>query len=268
MGKFDINTPKILTKIAPHKIYGNELLAASGIGAGAGLALSVYLDKDKRLTRKDRIKRLAKRMLYGALIGAATDVGVQKIKEQLGGRYVGRRQDLPDLNKTDEVEVYITGADSSPMRYWKKREKHKNTAFFAWDEKEDAIDYIKSLPKHVKTTLIGHSFGGDTAYDVANEPGIRLHRLQLLDPIGARGRLSTIIGKDIPRPKGMIDTYAIEQPKYPIEHPEHLTEAQRLSNLYAYIGGRYDKDHLKDVDKLTIFEDNSHALEDTKWRRS
>ena len=260
-----IKVPDFVATVLPERIYKKELLTAAGLGAGGGALLSLLQNRKKNYTLKTRLKKALKRALYGGLIGAAADIGFQKIKEQLGGRFVGKRQALPDLTGKKNVEVYITGADQGPMKYWSARDKHKNTAFFAWDEKDDAVKYIKSLPKDINVTLVGHSYGGDSAYDIAQRVGDRVSRLQLLDPVGGRGLLSTFLGIPIFRPEKLKGTYAVEFAGNQFDNP---TSAQKRSNLWALLGGRYDIDKTLQTDEKVVYPNDSHKLESTKWRRS
>ena len=54
---------------------------------------------------------------------------------------------------------------------------------YAWDQKDDIIAFIKSLPPGESITLLGHSYGGDTAYLVARDCGRSIDTLITFDPV-------------------------------------------------------------------------------------
>jgi len=55
--------------------------------------------------------------------------------------------------------------------------------YFAHDENSDIENYIKSLPQGAPVTLIGHSWGGDTATQVARALPKRIDTLITVDPV-------------------------------------------------------------------------------------
>jgi pimeloyl-ACP methyl ester carboxylesterase len=56
--------------------------------------------------------------------------------------------------------------------------------YFSHDENRAISNYIKTLPDGAPVTLIGHSWGGDTAAQVALNLPKRITRLITVDPVG------------------------------------------------------------------------------------
>ena len=240
--------------ILPESIYAKELLLSSAIGAGIGATTNWLLNRRKN--GRTQLNKALLGALYGGLAGAGTNVAWQKLKEQLGGRYVGRRQSLPDLTKHKEVNVHVHGADYGPLTFRENREKHDNTAFFGWDEKEDAIKYINSLPKDVKVNLSGYSYGGDSAYDIAATVKDRLNSVRLLAPTGLRGFTGSMFGLPIKAPYRGAKNYTVEF----AGNVGERSNAQKRSNLWAALGGEYDARSVAAPKKIIHLND-SHKLE-------
>lgn len=73
-----------------------------------------------------------------------------------------------------------------------------NTAWFTWDQLNDAENYMRSLPKGSRIHLYGHSMGGHAALkfaERANQLGIPIAGLDLRDPVRMDGRIRSIFQK-------------------------------------------------------------------------
>jgi len=55
--------------------------------------------------------------------------------------------------------------------------------YFTWDQKDEIIDYVKGLDANDPVTLIGHSYGADTAAEVALALPGRINMLITIDPV-------------------------------------------------------------------------------------
>lgn len=58
--------------------------------------------------------------------------------------------------------------------------------YFSWTDKEEIINYINSIPSSEPINLIGHSFGGHTAAQVAAGTVRPIDLLVTVDPVGRR----------------------------------------------------------------------------------
>ena len=54
---------------------------------------------------------------------------------------------------------------------------------YAWTDKDEIIAYINSLPPNEPITIVGHSYGGDTAYLVARDCGRSIDALVTFDAV-------------------------------------------------------------------------------------
>jgi hypothetical protein len=73
---------------------------------------------------------------------------------------------------------------------------------FSWDEQEKIVEEIKKHAPDQPVVLVGHSFGGDSAVEVANELNSAKHgfrNVDLLVSIDAVGRHHTIIPMNVKR---------------------------------------------------------------------
>ena len=59
--------------------------------------------------------------------------------------------------------------------------------YFPWDQGKQIQDYVKSLPAGTDVSIVGHSYGGDTAAEVTQSLGqqnIPVGKLITIDPVG------------------------------------------------------------------------------------
>jgi len=77
---------------------------------------------------------------------------------------------------------------SSYFDIFKKEHTDITTKYFSFDSKEGIIAYINSLKPGSPVTIVGHSWGGDTAMEVVNAlPPGRVQTLVTIDPVGSGG---------------------------------------------------------------------------------
>lgn len=76
---------------------------------------------------------------------------------------------------------------------------------FYWTDQQAVIDYINTLPADEPIVLIGHSYGGDTAWNVADSITRNIDLLVTLDPVSW---LSNIIGSKPGKVRKWINVYA------------------------------------------------------------
>lgn len=68
--------------------------------------------------------------------------------------------------------------------------KHLVVEYYPWDKYTESINYIQNHLKNYPNSpivLVGHSYGGDTAYVVARSLGAKVQLLVTLDPVGKSG---------------------------------------------------------------------------------
>ncbi|WP_211254403.1 alpha/beta hydrolase family protein, partial [Roseomonas mucosa] len=66
---------------------------------------------------------------------------------------------------------------------------HVGSKYFAHDQADEIRRYIEGQPSGTKVSLIGHSYGGDTAIEVAGklaQEGHKIDTLVTVDPVGSR----------------------------------------------------------------------------------
>lgn len=134
---------------------------------------------------------------------------------------VGPKKELPQL---DEVKLkakegtlkrpaifFIKGLDvfSSPLKsesgyagLGRIAEAIEGSRIYGWDQKEEVIEEIKNTHRDYPVILVGHSFGGDTAIEIADEldslqEGFR--KVDLLVTLDAVGFSHDIIPQNVKR---------------------------------------------------------------------
>jgi pimeloyl-ACP methyl ester carboxylesterase len=68
-----------------------------------------------------------------------------------------------------------------------RRIGHRDVEYYTWDERERVLARIAATPLETRTVLVGHSWGGDTAAQVAAALGQRgrpVDTLVTVDPVG------------------------------------------------------------------------------------
>lgn len=74
--------------------------------------------------------------------------------------------------------------------------EHTRKLYFAYDaDRGRMMRAIQDSADGAPMVLVGHSYGGDTAYDLADSLGARVHLLVTLDPVSPRRE-----GQTVPRP--------------------------------------------------------------------
>jgi pimeloyl-ACP methyl ester carboxylesterase len=104
----------------------------------------------------------------------------------------------PQPGKPPTYDVYVGGfgdeIQGGPvLRYAKEHddEPGHNAVYFPWDTSVAALaKYLDSLPPGSHINLIGHSYGGDTAANVALLTRRRIDVLITIDPVSRRERPS------------------------------------------------------------------------------
>lgn len=77
---------------------------------------------------------------------------------------------------------------------------YKNGKVFDWDEKERMIHEISRRPKEQPVILVGHSYGADTAVEIANELNSldkRFRKVDLLVTMDSVGRNNDIVPENV-----------------------------------------------------------------------
>ena len=102
-----------------------------------------------------------------------------------------RTSDTQDLSDPGSV-IFVGGAgDQNSAIVYREYERFKfarpdvPSKYFSHDENRAISNYIKTLPDGAPVTLIGHSWGGDTAAQVALSLPKRITRFITVDPVGA-----------------------------------------------------------------------------------
>lgn len=83
-----------------------------------------------------------------------------------------------DVKKSRRVAEYV---QDFPVTDWRSRET------FTWDDAAGAEAFIRSQPPGTRIRLVGHSYGGDTAAQIAADMGAAgspLDMLVTIDPVG------------------------------------------------------------------------------------
>lgn len=77
---------------------------------------------------------------------------------------------LPAIIFIPGVEIFSdTGSSASYGGIRKMAESVTGARIYGWDQDDEIIEQIKKIDKDQPVILIGHSFGGDTAHEVAEE---------------------------------------------------------------------------------------------------
>src|SRR6185312_8196815 len=95
-----------------------------------------------------------------------------------------------------ETNIFIGGAGDKTLSkqhpveayYLSNLNKLPNPQYFTYDA-ESAItdyinDYLRKFPENSRINLIGHSYGGDTAVNLAAKLGKKINLLITIDPVG------------------------------------------------------------------------------------
>ncbi len=120
-----------------------------------------------------------------------TEVDKRKMARQMSDQKIAEKLDVQNetlknlLDRMNDISVGLNGrkvyfisgfdwfgASSVKGNYDGLRDMHEaieGSSHYAWDQKEDVIKDILKQKKETKIALIGHSFGGDTAVEIANE---------------------------------------------------------------------------------------------------
>jgi pimeloyl-ACP methyl ester carboxylesterase len=87
--------------------------------------------------------------------------------------------------------IVIGGADETTSHHALERALNRDEMFgkgnyilFTWDAGEAIINHINSLPEGEDVVIIGHSYGGATAWDIADDVNKPVSGLITLDPVG------------------------------------------------------------------------------------
>lgn len=103
--------------------------------------------------------------------------------------------EIPELsekgfNPKKPAIIFIKGLDvfSSPLTsetgyagVGRMAEAVEGSRIYGWDQKDQIIDYIKKVDEKQPVILVGHSFGGDTAHEVAEELDSLEHQFRKVD---------------------------------------------------------------------------------------
>jgi hypothetical protein len=121
---------------------------------------------------------------------------------------------------------------------------------FNWDEHEEIIDEIKKARKDQKVILVGHSFGGDTALEVAEELDSLEHgfrNVDLLVMIDAVGADNDIIPQNV---KNHLNVFG--ESSFLLNDGPHVARRNELTKVKNILSP-YDHTELDD-DKEIQFE--------------
>jgi thioesterase domain-containing protein len=78
----------------------------------------------------------------------------------------------------------------------------KGARFYGWDQKSEIVKEISKRPMHQPVILVGHSLGGDTAVEIANELNTLEHsfrKVNLLATLDSFGFNNDIIPQNVER---------------------------------------------------------------------
>ena len=108
---------------------------------------------------------------------------------------IKKPSEIPDLpeksfNPKKPAIIFIKGLDvfSSPSTsetgyagVGRMAEAVEGSRIYGWDQKDKIIEYIKKVDEKQPVILVGHSFGGDTAHEVAEELDSLEHQFRKVD---------------------------------------------------------------------------------------
>ena len=97
--------------------------------------------------------------------------------------YGGFRDENTQIVKNLKEKIEKIYTESPKMKYLA-------VEYYPWDKYTQSINYIQNhLKNHPNSpiVLVGHSYGGDTAYVVARSLGAKVQLLVTLDPVGKSG---------------------------------------------------------------------------------
>ncbi len=136
------------------------------------------------------------------------EVAEAKIKEEIKARPVEVIEEKEGTLKKPAI-IFIKGWDvlSSPSKsesgyagMGKLAESVKGSRVYGWDQKDDIMKEIKKRSPEQPIILVGHSFGGDTAVEIANDLDSLDHAFKpvdLLVTIDAIGFNNDIIPQNV-----------------------------------------------------------------------
>lgn len=125
------------------------------------------------------------------------------------------------MKKSHEISRFVEGF---PTTEWRT---HRT---FTWDEAAEAEAFIRSQPPGTRVRLVGHSYGGDTAAQIAARMGAAgqpLDMLVTIDPVG-RGASTGFFDRVRQGTRRWIDVNATGGSSF------------ERSNLIAGFGGSWD----------------------------
>lgn len=88
---------------------------------------------------------------------------------------------------------------SDYARWFRDNTPGSTVRYFPYTQGQQVIDYIKSLPRNVNVTVVGHSYGADTAGTVVMAVPGRVSTLITIDPVGGDSRTYLGIREAVPR---------------------------------------------------------------------
>jgi|GEM_PF-2604214 len=87
----------------------------------------------------------------------------------------------------DGDQIGDDGIVSAYAKPFSDQHPNLDVQYFPWDQGKQVQDYVKSLPPGTDVSLVGHSYGGDTAAQVTQSLGqqnIPVNTLVTVDPVG------------------------------------------------------------------------------------
>ena len=93
-----------------------------------------------------------------------------------------------DLYGTKEVVIFVSGAGEGTFHNAGEQAMNSvygsgNYTMFDWTQESEVKDFINSVDDNDTITLIGHSYGGDTAENAAHDTTRAIDKLITLDPV-------------------------------------------------------------------------------------
>lgn len=87
----------------------------------------------------------------------------------------------------DGGKIGDDGIVSAYAKPFQDQNPNVDVQYFPWDQGKQVQDYVKSLPAGTDVSIVGHSYGGDTAAEVTQSLGqqnIPVNKLITIDPVG------------------------------------------------------------------------------------